>query len=253
MRITVLGSGTSHGVPMPLCKCKVCTSRNPKNKRTRASILIEYNGRTVLVDTATDFRQQALVNNIRRLDAILFTHAHADHIHGLDDIRLYCHHRGRAIPAYAGPATARIIRRSFAYVFRGVNEGGGIPDIDLRVINAKFPLYRRTVIPVPLWHGKRKILGFRIGRFAYTTDCSGIPKKSMELLRGLDVLIITGLRPTPHRTHFSVGQALEIIEELKPKRAYLTHITHLLDHDKTNAELPRHVKLAHDGLVIESR
>jgi len=238
---------------MPVCKCAVCTSKDPKNKRTRASVLIEYNDRAILVDTATDFRQQALDNDIQRVDAILFTHGHADHIHGLDDIRLYCYYRRRAIPAYANPSTARVIRQSFAYVFRGVNEGGGIPKIDLRVIDGRFTLYGRKVIPVPLWHGKRKILGFRIGRFAYATDCSGIPKRSMELLRGLDVLLITGLRPTPHRTHFSVDQALEMINELKPRHAYLTHITHLLDHEKTNAALPGHVNLAYDGLVIESR
>ena len=253
MRITVLGSGTSHGVPVPTCNCKVCKSKNPKDRRTRCSILIQYNDRNVLVDTSTDFRQQALDNKIKRVDAILFTHAHADHIHGLDDIRVYCHGRDRPIPCFADGRTARIIRSSFAYIFRGVNEGGGIPSIDMRVIDGSFRLFGRKIKPFRLLHGKRSILGFRIGRFAYATDCSGVPKRSRELLRGLDNLIITGLRPTPHRTHFSVDQALEVIEELKPRRAYLTHITHLLDHDKTNADLPKHVRLAYDGMVIQSR
>ena len=250
MRITVLGSGTSHGVPVPTCKCDVCRSKNPKNKRTRASILIQYNARSILVDTGTDFRQQALDNDIERVDAVLFTHAHADHIHGFDDIRVYCHRRNRPIPAYADAKTARTVRRAFAYVFRGINEGGGIPSIDLKVIDGGFKLFGRKITPVPLMHGRRRILGFRIGRFAYATDCSGIPKRSKELLRGLDALIITGLRPTPHRTHFSVGQALEAIAELKPRRAYLTHITHDIDHDATNAELPDGVELAWDGLKV---
>jgi len=252
MRILVLGSGTSHGVPVPGCDCHVCRSPNPKNKRTRASILVSYNRRNVLIDTATDFRQQAICNGVNRVDAILYTHSHADHLHGIDDLRSYCYMQQGPIPAYADERTADVIRTSFRYIFRGINEGGGIPSIDLRVIDGPFDLFGEKVIPVKIFHGPRQILGYRIRDCAYLTDCSRIPEESKQYLRNLDILILTGLRNEPHRTHLSVPESVQLIEELRPRRALLTHISHRLEHETANAQLPAGVELAYDGMTLWS-
>ena len=250
MQVIVLGSGTSHGVPVPGCGCAVCQSINPKNKRFRASIVFRLNGHNVLVDTTPDFRSQAIANDLRTIDAVLFTHAHADHIYGLDDLRAYSQRQG-PIRCFAGEATAAILRRSFEYIFIGRNEGGGIPEIELNILNGPVELFGRAIEPIEVLHGKRTIHGFRAGGAAYLTDCSGIPPQSLARLSGLKLLIITGLRWEPHATHFSIGQGLEVAKALRPERILFTHICHRLEHEATNAALPSGAELAYDGMVIE--
>ena len=253
VEIVFLGTGTSHGIPVIGCECAVCRSEDPRNKRTRPSILVQFAGRSVLIDTATDFRWQMLANAVPRLDAILFTHEHADHIFGLDDVRRYNDLQREAIPCYATPATAAVLRRAFAYVFEADPPhapGMGWPVLGLNEVQGPFDLFGERIVPVPIWHGRSTIVGYRIGGLAYLTDCSGIPEASRPLLAGLEVLVIDALRRRPHPTHFSLGQALAEIEALKPRRAFLTHMCHDIDHAAVTAALPAGVALAYDGLRI---
>lgn len=250
MKVTFLGTGTSHGIPMIACDCAVCRSDDPRNKRTRASALVEVDGASLLIDTPPDFRAQVLRENIRRIDAILFTHAHSDHVFGLDDVRRFNDLSGTVMPCYGSEQTLRTIRRAFQYVFVPTQVGGGKPALDLIPVRAPFTANGTAITPVQVLHGKLKVLGYRIGDFAYVTDVSCIPDTSMELLRGLDVLVLGVLRPLPHETHFSVDEGLGVVEALRPKSAYFTHIAHKLDHEATNAGLPPHVRLAYDGLQI---
>jgi phosphoribosyl 1,2-cyclic phosphate phosphodiesterase len=249
LEIFVLGSGTSHGVPMIGCDCPVCSSTNPRNRRSRPSILLRTGPHNILVDASADFREQMLRYRPPTIDAILFTHAHADHIFGLDDVRVYSDRQGH-IPCYAAPDAARVIRQTFEYVFTSPDFGGGLPRIRLNEINGPFSLCGQSVVPVPIRHGPWEVLGFRFGDMAYLTDCSYIPESSMDLLRGLDVLILDALRPQPHPTHFSLSESIEVAQRLAPRRTFFTHICHRLDHDDTNASLPRGMELAYDGLVI---
>lgn len=252
-RVVFLGTGTSHGVPMIGCACATCQSPDPRDRRLRPSIYIEVaGGPHLLVDTATDLRQQALVHGITRVDAILFTHSHADHVLGLDEVRRFNVLQRAAIPAYADPQTAGDIRRTFHYIFEPPEQpGGGVPQIDLRCVDGPFAIAGVPVMPVPIFHGARRILGYRLGSFAYLTDCSRIPDESWPLLANLDVLVLDGLRHRPHPTHFTVAEALEVSQRLAPGRTLLTHICHDLPHASTNASLPPGVALAHDGLEIE--
>lgn len=250
MKITVLGSGTSHGVPMIGCDCPVCSSSDPKNRRSRASVLIETGNTTLLIDASPDFREQALRARLTSLDAILFTHAHADHVFGLDDIRPLCTHR--AIPVYGNRETLAELRETFGYIFRETQRGGGKPRIELREIDDRpVQIQDMSVVPVPLKHGTLNILGFRTNDFAYCTDCSAIPEESYGRLTGLRLLVIDALRYRPHETHFSLEEALQEIEKIRPEKALLTHICHDLDHAALERELPEHVAPAYDGLVIE--
>ncbi|MGA3213441.1 MAG: MBL fold metallo-hydrolase [Terriglobales bacterium] len=251
-RLTVLGSGTSMGVPTIGCDCSVCTSSDPRDRRLRPSILLEYDGHFVLVDTTPDFREQAIRERLRTLDAILYTHAHADHILGLDDVRpLSFHQAGRKIPLYAHPGTGKQIRKVFQYIFDADYKYGGLPQVELHDFEGPLELFGVTFCPVPLLHGNAEILGFRFGSGAYLTDFSEIPAASMEMLRGLDVLFLDALRHRPHPTHSTVANSLRIVDELKPRRAFFTHICHDLPHVETNAALPPHVRLSHDGLKLE--
>ena len=254
LKVTVLGSGTSHGVPMIGCTCDTCRSSDPRDRRLRPSIHLALDsGASILVDTSTDLRQQALTYGVTRVDAILFTHSHADHIMGLDEVRRFNMMQRAAIPAYADTRTTQDLRRTFHYIFDPPQEpGGGIPQIELRPIEGPFAVAGLDVIPVPLLHGARPILGFRFGDFAYLTDCNAIPDASWELLGGVDVLIVDALRHRAHPTHFTVAQALDVVERLKPRQTYFTHICHDLPHEATNRALPRGVELAYDGLVLES-
>jgi phosphoribosyl 1,2-cyclic phosphate phosphodiesterase len=251
MRVTFLGTGTSTGVPVIACRCRVCTSEDPRNRRLRPSILLEWDGRTVLVDSSTDFRQQALLHRIDRLDAVLYTHCHADHVMGLDDLRIYNFRQRSDLPVYGSPRTLSDIRRTFWYAFSETQEGGGKPRLDLRPVEGPFDLFGALVEPVPLWHGDLPVSGFKIGSFAYCTDCNRIPEESMTTLSSLETLVIDALRPTPHPTHFSLPETLALLSMLRPRRSYLIHMGHDLEHQETENALPESVRLAYDGLVLE--
>lgn len=250
-RVRFLGTGTSHGVPMIGCRCATCTSGDPRDRRLRPSILIEIaDGPALLVDTAPDLRTQALQYDICRVDAVLFTHPHADHLLGLDEIRRYNHLQRSVIPCFGDPDTLMEVRRVFAYAFEPRQKGGGVPQLELVPVTATFDVGGIRVVPVPVFHGKLPIYGYRVGAFAYLTDCSAIPEASWPLLEGVEVLVLDALRHAPHPTHFTVAQALDVVARLRPERALLTHIAHDLRHAETSLTLPPGVELAYDGLVV---
>ncbi|MFH1737413.1 MAG: MBL fold metallo-hydrolase, partial [bacterium] len=229
LRVTVLGSGTSSGVPVIGCDCGVCRSDNPRNRRLRSSILVETNGINLLIDTTPDLRQQCLQNNIRRIDAVLYTHEHADHIFGCDDLRAFNFLQGANIPAYGHERTIARLRTVFAYFTNPIQLGGGIPQVTFEAIREPFSFRDVQIEPIPVWHGKMEVFGYRIGPFAYVNDCSSIPESSLERLRGLRVLILDALRHTPHSTHFSLQEAVEIARQLNVERTFFTHMTHKID------------------------
>ena len=251
-RVTLLGTGTSHGVPMIGCDCAVCRSTDPRDQRWRPSAYIQLPDLAVLVDTSTDLRAQALRFGVSRVDAILFTHGHADHVMGLDEVRRFnALQRGR-IACYADAQTVGEVRRTFAYIFdSGAPRGGGLPELDLFTVAGEFSLGRQVVVPITVLHGRRPVLGYRIGSFAYVTDCSSIPDPSWPLLEGVEWLVLDALRERPHPTHFSVTQALEVVRQIAPRRAWFTHIAHDLSHAETCARLPEGVELAYDGLTLD--
>lgn len=249
MRLTFLGTGTSTGVPTLACHCRVCSSTDFRDKRTRPSVLLEFDGRAVVIDTTPDFRAQALREGLERLDAVLFTHAHVDHVMGLDDVRVFCFRQNAAIPIYADERCMENIRRIFTYVFNA--NYPGIPRLDPHVIDGPFDLWGICLTPLPVWHGSLPVLGFRFARIAYVTDFSSIPEGTLALLEGLDVLILDALRHKPHPTHSNVEQSLALVERLKPSQAFFTHIAHELGHQETNASLPENVRLAYDGLKLD--
>jgi len=251
MRVTFLGTGTSTGVPTLACRCRVCTSPDPRDKRTRPSLLVRCEGRALVIDTTPDFRAQALRESLDRLDAVLFTHAHADHILGLDDVRSFYFRQQKPIPIYADAQCMNDIQRTFKYIFDGDYPYGGIARLDAHLIEGPFEVEGLKVIPVPVWHGNLPILGFRINGLAYLTDVSEIPEASYPLLQDLEVLILDALRPRPHPTHLTVEQALRVMDRLRVRKGYCTHIAHELGHEETNALLPPHVRLAYDGLQLE--
>lgn len=250
MEVLFLGTGTSHGVPMIACRCPVCTSDDPRDRRFRSSVAVRLaNGRVILIDAAPEFRLAAVAGGLDRVDAVLLTHAHADHLMGLDDLRRFNDVARAAIPCLGLPEDITIARRCFAHADRPYR-GDGWPALEFGAIDGPRAMCGTTVTPVPLLHGRQKVLGFRIGDFAYCTDCSEIPPEGMAMLGGLDLLVLDGLRHTPHPTHFNIAGALAVIDALRPRRALLTHIAHEISHAKTSAELPPGVQLAWDGLRV---
>lgn len=251
LRVTMLGSGTSSGVPVIGCDCAVCTSSDPRDRRLRPGLKIEVDGGVVLVDTPVDLRQQALRFGLERVDAVLFTHAHADHVFGLDELRIFNFRQRAVIPCYGSAETLAALRRLFAYAFEPGQEGGGKPRVDLREVAGPLELAGRRFVPVPVLHGSMAVLGWRVGDFAYVTDVSHIPERSIELLGGLDTLVLGALRYRPHPTHFSIGEALDVIERLRPRRSFLTHLGHDVRHAAPLVPLPAGVEFGFDGLVLD--
>jgi phosphoribosyl 1,2-cyclic phosphate phosphodiesterase len=249
--LTVLGSGTSMGVPTIGCDCAVCTSPDPHDRRTRPSVAVQYAGKTVLIDTTPDFRAQAIREKIHTVDAVLYTHAHADHMLGLDDLRPVSFRHESKIPLYASVATGAAIQSVFKYIFDADYKYGSLARVAMNELRDSVDLFGARFDVIKVVHGDTEIDGFRFGSAAYLTDFSSIPERSMEKLQGLDILFLDALRHRPHPTHSSVEQSLKIVEQLRPKRTFFTHISHDLPHEKTNATLPGNVRLAHDGLRLE--
>jgi len=253
MRVTFLGTGTSTGVPVVGCRCRVCTSTDPLNQRLRQSVLLEAGGQYGLIDTTPDLRLQLLRHPIPRLDFVLFTHSHSDHLMGLDDIRPFNFRQRESVHAFASAPTARAIRRAFSYIWDTSTQiGGGKPQLDLHEVDAPFTHGSIEVIPIPVTHGEWTILGYRIGGFAYITDTNGIPPESMALLEGVEVLALDGLRPAPrHPTHFTIAEAVECSQRIGARETWLIHLTHEVEHTEVEATLPPGVRLAYDGLALD--
>jgi phosphoribosyl 1,2-cyclic phosphate phosphodiesterase len=235
------------------CDCDTCRSTDPRDKRWRASVYVETDdGHALLVDAGPDIRAQALTFNVRRVDAIIFTHGHADHIMGLDDVRRFNAIQQRPMPCFGDAATLNDLRRTFFYVFDpSTPRGGGVPQLELFRIVGPFCVGRQEIVPVPIFHGQRQILGLRMGNFAYLTDCSRIPDESWALLEGLDLLVLDALREAPHPTHLSLSEAVDVTRRIAPRRACFTHMCHNLRHGDTCAKLPHGMELAYDGLVVD--
>ena len=251
LKLTVLGSGTSVGVPSIGCHCSVCTSTDPRDNRMRPSVLLEFQEHGVVIDTTPDFRTQALRFQMSRLDAILLTHPHADHIMGLDDVRPFNFRQGTVIPVFGSEDSIEAVRRCFPYVFNDAPQESTRPRLSTHILNGDpFDLLGNSITPILLHHGKGRVFGFRIGKLAYLTDHSEIPQESMAKLHGLDVLFLDALRYKPHPTHSTVQQSLAIVDQLQPKRAFFTHICHDLAHERAESMLPAHVRLAYDGLEV---
>jgi phosphoribosyl 1,2-cyclic phosphate phosphodiesterase len=252
---TFLGTGTSVGVPMLGCHCQVCRSPNPKDRRTRCSVLISSAGGNVLIDTAPELRLQLLREQIDIVHAVLFTHYHADHLFGLDDLRPFPKHLRAPVPVYCTDEVEGKIRQAFEYIFVPEAEHlppGTLPKLEMRRITKQpFEVLGQRIVPIPLIHAHFNVLGFRFDDLAYCTDVNKIPDESWPLLHGVRILILDALRHKPHPGHFGLQEALEVIRQLKPERAYLTHISHDLEHDTTNRSLPQGVELGYDGLSFE--
>jgi phosphoribosyl 1,2-cyclic phosphate phosphodiesterase len=251
MQVTILGSGTSTGVPAIGCRCPVCSSLNPKNTRSRASVFIRREETGLLIDTSTDLRLQAMAHGVDRIDAVLYTHAHADHVHGIDELRSFNYLQQAPIPCYGNRATIAQLKARFGYVFsNGMGGPGYKPQLIPHELDSAEQIGGVLVEPIEVVHGEDLIYGYRIGSMAYVTDCSAISDVSRDRLRGLEVLILSAIRYDAHPTHFTLAQALAVIEDVKPRRAVLTHLSHVFEYDTVNRQLPAGVELAYDGMVF---
>lgn len=255
--LTFLGSGTSMGVPTLGCTCAVCTSTDPHNRRTRPSIRIEYNNHTVVVDTGPDFHAQALRENISRVDAVFYTHGHADHILGMDDLRPLSFLLDKNLPLYADESTAQGLERIFNYTFNPQSRHATTARVEIHRLKKQdsglyedIPLFGACIRPIPLIHGRLRTTGYRFGAAAYLTDMSDLPPESIPLLQSLDILIVDALRHDPHFSHSHLEKSIAFVHLLKPKRAFFTHMSHELDHEATNVILPANIRLAYDGLQL---
>ncbi len=254
LRITILGCGTSTGVPVVGCDCAVCGSEDPKNDRMRSGLRIAFGDpeRVILIDTSADFRRQCLRFDIRRVDAVLFTHAHADHIFGLDDLRPFNFRQKADIDCFGSHQTLASVKKTFAYIFDGqAPEGGGKPRLRLRPVDATFEVAGLSIEPIPVLHGSLEVFAYRVGTFAYVTDTHEIPEASMAKLDGVETLILDALRYRPHPTHFSVQQAIQVASRIGARRTVLTHLNHEVDYNAPEVELPAGVELAYDGLSFD--
>jgi phosphoribosyl 1,2-cyclic phosphate phosphodiesterase len=253
MKIRMLGTGTSHGIPIVGCSCKTCTSDNPKNTRYRTSVQIQENDKTVIIDTPAEFRIRTIDYNIKEVHAVLLTHSHADHTAGLDDVRRYNEMLSAPMPLFADGQTLGDIKKRFDYIFKQTQEGGGKPRLELIKLEGgrSFSAAGIEFTAIKVKHGNIHILGFRTGGFAFLTDVSAIPDESFELLKGLDILVLDALRIEKHPTHFNLEQAIEAAKKIGAKRTYFTHITHSLEYEETNKSLPDGMELAYDGLEFE--
>jgi len=253
VRVRFLGTSTSYGVPVIGCRCPTCLSTDPRNKRTRASVYVETDqGVRLLIDSGPEVRLQALREGVTHLDGVLYTHFHADHTAGVDDLKAFNAALGGVLPCFGDAATGTSLKERFAYAFTGTPWIGLIPHIRYTPVDGQaFEVGTSCIQPIPMRHGSIRATGYRIGNFAYLTDTSGVPASSRALLRDLDVLVVDALRWEPHPTHLSVPEALELIADLQPKHAYLTHVGHTLEHQATNARIAPHAELAYDGLQLE--
>lgn len=252
-QLVFLGTGTSVGVPVVGCHCNVCVSGHPRNQRLRCSLALGLPAGTLLIDTTPDLRTQLLREHIGLVHTTLYTHDHADHIFGLDDLRIFPHYLGHSMPIFCEKQVENRIRKSFDYAFNPAAKAyaGGVPQLEFHRIGlTPFEVLGQQVIPFRLWHGRFQVLGFRFGNVAYCTDTNNIPDESWPLLEGLDTLILDALRPRPHATHFSLDEAIDVAQRLKPKRTLFTHISHEIDYETVSSQLPQNIELAYDGLRL---
>lgn len=250
--ITFLGTGTSHGIPSIGCHCETCLSKNPKDKRFRSSILLEKDGNNIVIDTGPEFRLQCLRSNLSNLEAVLYTHTHADHLNGIDDLRSFTN-KEIPLPLYGNKSTIDEIEYRFSYILNGTINNTVVPNVSLNVLKPyeKVNISGFDITPLVVYHGKLPILGFKIFNIAYLTDCNYIPKETLEYLNDLDILVLDALQHWPHKTHFTLEQAVEQAKIINAKQTYFTHIAHGLKHDRDNKNLPKHMELSYDMLSIE--
>lgn len=253
MQLTILGAGSSAGTPVIGCACATCTSNNVRNQRTRCSSIVTLNdGQVILIDTGPDLRMQALREGLSRVDAVLYTHTHADHLHGIDDLRAFCQRHRKQIPLYAKEDAVAHIQAKFGYTIREpISDFWDLPVLSITAVDAPFSLFDVQVTPIPVMHGKIAIHGYRIGNMAYLTDVSAVPESSLAMLQGLDVLLIDCLRAAPHPTHINVEQSLALIARIAAKQSVLIHMTHELEYTALSSALPKHVQVGYDGLTLK--
>jgi phosphoribosyl 1,2-cyclic phosphate phosphodiesterase len=254
LELTFLGTGTSNGIPIIGCHCPVCSSNDPRDFRFRTSAVVRWDDLTLLIDASAELRLQARANGLEHVDVVLFTHAHADHTGGIDDLRRFNELAQRHLPIYASPETAESLRERYGYAF--VDHFpfyGGKPDLTLNEIDGPFAIDGKTIEPVPVLHGRMPVLGFRFGPLAYVTDAKTIPAESLERLQGLDILVLNALREREHPTHLSIAEAVTVVQQLRPRRAYFVHLSHEISHERASELLPEGIEIAYDGLTVSAR